>query len=66
MLLSDLGRPGQNALLDQGIDLGADIVVTGLPDKGEPLCDALLAGPSQIKLLANLSGQSAVQRAIAQ
>jgi beta-lactamase superfamily II metal-dependent hydrolase len=41
-LLSDLGRPGQNALLDRNPDLKADIVVTGLPVRSEPICDALL------------------------
>ena len=42
LLLSDLGRPGQNALLERTNDLHADIVVTGLPEQTEPLCDALL------------------------
>jgi ComEC/Rec2-related protein len=42
LLLSDLGRPGQNALLGNCSDLRADIVVACLPERGEPLCDALL------------------------
>jgi competence protein ComEC len=42
LLLSDLGQPGQNALLDRNPDLKADIVVTGLPVRTEPICDALL------------------------
>jgi len=42
LLLSDLGRPGQNALLERNPDLRADIVVTGLPVQTEPVCDALL------------------------
>jgi competence protein ComEC len=42
LLLSDLGRPGQNALMDRNPDLKADIVVTGLPLQTEPICDALL------------------------
>jgi beta-lactamase superfamily II metal-dependent hydrolase len=42
LLLSDLGRPGQNLLLDRTPDLRADIVVTGIPAQAEPLCDALL------------------------
>ncbi len=42
LLLSDLGRRGQSALLSGTNDLRADIVITGLPDNGEPLCDALL------------------------
>jgi competence protein ComEC len=42
LLLSDLGRDGQSALLGRTNDLHADIVVAGLPNEGEPLCDALL------------------------
>ena len=42
LLLSDLGRDGQSALLEHTNDLRADIVVTGLPNEGEPLCHALL------------------------
>jgi beta-lactamase superfamily II metal-dependent hydrolase len=41
-LLSDLGRPGQNALLDRNPELKADVVITGLPVQTEPICDALL------------------------
>jgi ComEC/Rec2-related protein len=42
LLLSDLGRDGQSDLLSRTNDLRADIVVAGLPDEGEPLCDALI------------------------
>jgi competence protein ComEC len=42
LLLSDLGRPGQNALLERNPDLKADIVITGLPVQTEPVCDMLL------------------------
>jgi ComEC/Rec2-related protein len=42
LLLPDLGRDGQSALLGGTNDLRADIVVAGLPAEGEPLCDALL------------------------
>jgi len=42
LLLSDLGRAGQSALLTGTNCLRADIVITGLTDDGEPLCDALL------------------------
>jgi competence protein ComEC len=42
LLLSDLGRPGQDALLQRNPDLRADIVVTGLPVQLEAICDALL------------------------
>jgi competence protein ComEC len=42
LLLSDLGRPGQDALLQRTPDLRADIVVTGLPVQLEAIGDALL------------------------
>ncbi|HLP76229.1 MAG TPA: hypothetical protein VK327_04860, partial [Candidatus Paceibacterota bacterium] len=42
LFLSDLGRAGQEALLESGTSLQADIVVAGLPQQGEPLCEALL------------------------
>jgi competence protein ComEC len=42
LLLSDLGRPGQQALLERTPDLRADVVVTGLPSASEALSDALL------------------------
>lgn len=42
LLLSDLGRSGQEALLSRGIDLHADIVIAGLPSSGEPLSELLL------------------------
>jgi competence protein ComEC len=42
LLLSDLGRPGQRALLERTGNVRADIVIGGLPETGEPLSDALL------------------------
>jgi len=42
LLLSDLGRDGQGELLSRTNNLRADIVVAGLPNEGEPLCDALV------------------------
>jgi competence protein ComEC len=42
LLLSDLSRAGQDTLLSRTNDLRADIVIAGLPDGSEPLCDALL------------------------
>jgi beta-lactamase superfamily II metal-dependent hydrolase len=42
LLLSDLGRLGQDALLQRTPDLRADIVVTGLPVQLEAIGDALL------------------------
>jgi beta-lactamase superfamily II metal-dependent hydrolase len=43
LLLPDLGRAAQSELLAQSNELRADIVIAGLPDEGEPLCDALIA-----------------------
>jgi len=43
LLLGDLGRAGQSALLSLTNDLSADIVVAGLPDDEEPLSEAMLA-----------------------
>jgi competence protein ComEC len=42
LLLSELGRLGQEALLQEQTSLRADIVVAGLPEQGEPLRTALL------------------------
>jgi len=42
LLLADLSRAGQSDLLAQTNNLRADIVIAGLPDEGEPLCDALI------------------------
>jgi len=42
LLLSDLTRTGQAALLDRNPDLKADIVISGLPKQSEPLSESLL------------------------
>ena len=42
LLLSDLGKPGQNALIERNADLRADVVVAGVPSQSEPLADALI------------------------
>ena len=42
LLLSDLGKPGQNALLEREPDLRAEIVVSGIPTQTQPLADSLL------------------------
>jgi beta-lactamase superfamily II metal-dependent hydrolase len=42
LLLSTLGRSGQDALLECHANLRADVVITGLPSQTEPLNDALL------------------------
>jgi beta-lactamase superfamily II metal-dependent hydrolase len=41
LLLSDLSRAGQEQLLSATKELRADIVVSGLPNEGEPLSDSL-------------------------
>jgi beta-lactamase superfamily II metal-dependent hydrolase len=50
LLLSDLGKPAQNVLLERYPELVADIVVSGIPARSEPLAEALLerAGPKII------------------
>jgi competence protein ComEC len=42
LLLSNLGRLGQYKLLERGGDLSADILVAGLPDRSEALCESLI------------------------
>lgn len=42
LLCSDLGRPGQEVLMQRESDLRADIVVAGLAEDSEPLSNALL------------------------
>jgi competence protein ComEC len=42
LLLSNLSRSGQSALLARTNDLSADILISGLPDVGEPLSDELI------------------------
>lgn len=42
LFLSDLGAPGQRALLEREKDLRADIIVTGLPSRGEPVTAPLI------------------------
>ena len=42
LLCSDLAADGQNALMERAGNLQADIVVAGIPSRGEPLGDALL------------------------
>jgi competence protein ComEC len=43
LLLGDLGRPGQEALMRWDASLDADIVVAGLPERGEAMCNGLIA-----------------------
>ena len=41
LLLSDLDSDGQKQMLSGTNDLRADIIISGLPNESEPLCDAL-------------------------
>jgi competence protein ComEC len=63
LLLSDLGRPGQDALLQRTRDLRADIVVTGLPVQHEALSDALLDAIQPRVIIVADSEFPAVERA---
>ncbi len=63
LLLSDLGRPGQDALLQRTPDLRADIVVTGLPVQHEALSDALLDAIQPRVIIVADSEFPAVERA---
>jgi beta-lactamase superfamily II metal-dependent hydrolase len=42
LLLSNLSKPGQDALLEDHPDVRADIVIAGLPSQSEPLNDVLI------------------------
>jgi beta-lactamase superfamily II metal-dependent hydrolase len=63
LLLSDLGKAGQGALLEQESDLRADIVVTGLPARGEPLSDELLAAIQPQVIVVNDAQFPVIERA---
>ncbi len=42
LMVGDLGRPGQEALLQRHPELRAGIVISGVPTRGEPLGEGLL------------------------
>lgn len=63
LLLSDLGRPGQEALQTRETDLRADIVVTGMPEQTEPLGDGFLAAVKPKVIVVADSEYSATRRA---
>jgi len=63
LLLSDLGKTGQEALLARNVDLRADIVVAGLPDQGEPLNETLLEAIHPQLILVADSKSPATRRA---
>jgi competence protein ComEC len=63
LLLSDLGRPGQDALLERTPGLRADIVVTGQPVQLEAIGDALLDAIQPRLIIVADSEFPAVERA---
>ena len=63
LLLSQLGRSGQDALLERHPDLRADIVIAGLPEKTEPLSDALLDAIQPALIIISDSQTPATRRA---
>jgi competence protein ComEC len=63
LLLSDLGRDGQNTLLQRTDDLRADIVIAGLPASGEPLSAALIAAIDPCLIIISDSEFPATERA---
>lgn len=63
VLLSDLGKPGQNALMERSADLRADIVISGVPTASEPLADALLDAIGPRLIIVTDSEYPATQRA---
>ena len=63
LLCSDLGRPGQRALLEREHDLRSDVVVCGIPVRGEPLIDALLDAVQPRIIIVSASEVPAQERA---
>lgn len=63
LLLSDLGRLGQKALVERHPDLHADIVVTGIPGKEEPVRDELLAAVQPQVIVVTCANQPAGEQA---
>jgi len=63
LLLGDLGRPGQEALMRRYPYLDSDLVITGLPERGEAVCDGLLASTHPRLLVVADSEFPATKRA---
>lgn len=63
LLLSELGSAGQNALLESGADLRADVVIAGIPNRGEPLRESLLAAIRPLLVIIVDSEMPATKRA---
>ncbi|MBW8864477.1 MAG: ComEC/Rec2 family competence protein [Verrucomicrobia bacterium] len=65
LLLSDLSRSSQSDLLSLTNNLRADIVIAGLPDTCEPLCNALIAAIQPKVIIIADSERPATRRASA-
>lgn len=63
LLLSQLGRSGQAALLERYPDLHADIVIAGLPEQTEPLNNTLLEAIHPALIIISDSKSPATRRA---
>lgn len=63
LLLSDLGPAGQKALRERHPNLRADILVTGIPTKGEPVEDELLAMVQPQVVIVSCAEQPAFEQA---
>ena len=51
LLCSDLGKPGQHALLQRHSDLRADVVISGVPAQSEPVSGALLEAAQPLVII---------------
>lgn len=65
LVVGDLGRSGQEALMQRHPDLRAEIVISGIPTRGEPMCDALLDQLAPRLVVIVDAGQPATARASA-
>lgn len=63
LLLSTLGRSGQDSLLAGNPNLRADIVIAGMPARDEPLCEPLLRLLEPKLIILIDSGYPATRRA---
>jgi ComEC/Rec2-related protein len=63
LLLSDLGKPGQSALIERHENLRAEVIITGLPEQGEPVSDILLDAARPTAVVVVDSQRPATRRA---
>jgi ComEC/Rec2-related protein len=63
LLLSDLGRAGQDSLLASSADLRADILIAGLPGQDKALGEVLLAAVQPRLIIVSCADHPAYERA---